>query len=146
MHVAACLSPDVVALHLTDLEGPDAEEHETRLRQEWARFVEQPAAAAGLPCPRLLIEPSPYRSVRAPLLREMETLQQCCPNRPVIVVLRELAGGRWWKVMLHTRRTQRLRTQVLRHGGHHVSVLVVPWQLEAPETQQVLAEEGPQAA
>ena len=28
MHVAACLSPDVMALHLTDLEGPDAEEHE----------------------------------------------------------------------------------------------------------------------
>jgi len=48
--------------------------------------------------------------------------------------------------VLHTRRTQRLRTQVLKHGGHYVSVLVVPWQLEAPETEQVLAEEEPQAA
>jgi len=146
IHVAARLSPDVVALHLTDLEGPDAKEHETRLRGEWARFVEQPAAAAGLPRPRLLIEPSPYRSVLAPLLREMEALRRRCPGRPVIVVLSELTGGRWWEAVLHTRRTQRLRTQVLKHGGHYVSVLVVPWQLEAPETDQVLAEEEPQAA
>jgi hypothetical protein len=35
---------------------------------------------------------------------------------------------------------------VLRHGGHYVSVLVVPWQLDAPAMDQVLAEEEPQAA
>ena len=146
VHVATRLSPDVVALHLTDLEGPDAVAHETRLRGEWARFVEQPATAAGLPAPGLLIEPSPYRSMLAPLLREMEAMRRRCPGRPVIVVLSELAGGRWWEAALHTRRTQRLRTQVLRHGGPDVSVLVVPWQLEAPETAQVLAEEEPAAA
>jgi amino acid transporter len=146
VQVAARLSPDVVALHLTDLEGPDAAEHETRLRQEWSRFVQQPAAAAGLPAPRLVIEPSPYRSVLAPLLREVEAMQRRCPGRPVIVVLSELAGGRWWEAALHTHRAQRLRTQVLRHGGPDVSVLVVPWQLEAPETERVLEEEEPQAA
>jgi len=146
IQVAARLSPDVVALHLTDLEGPDAVEHETRLRGEWARFVEQPAAKAGLPLPTLVIEPSPYRSVLAPLLREIEALRQRCPARPVIVVLSELAGGRWWEAALHTRRAQRLRTQILRYGGADVSVLVVPWQLEAPETRRVLAEEEPQAA
>jgi len=144
--VAARLSPDVVALHLTDLEGPDAVEHETRLRNEWARFVEQPAAKAGLPLPTLVIEPSPYRSVLAPLLREIEALRQRCPARPVIVVLSELAGGRWWEAAMHTRRAQRLRTQILRYGSADVSVLVVPWQLEAPETRRVLAEEEPQAA
>jgi amino acid transporter len=146
IHVATRLSPDVVALHLTDLEGPDAVEHETRLRAEWTHFVEQPAAAAGLPAPCLRIEPSPYRSVLAPLLREVKALRQRCPGRPVIVVLSELAGGRWWEAALHTRRTQRLRMQVLRHGGPEVSVLVVPWQLELPETERVLAEEEPQAA
>jgi hypothetical protein len=35
---------------------------------------------------------------------------------------------------------------LLRHGGPDVSVLVVPWQLEAPETKQTIAEEEPQAA
>ena len=146
IHIAARLSPDIVALHLTDLEGPDAEEHETRLRGEWARFVEQPAVAAGLPAPRLVVRASPYRSVLAPLLREAAALQARCRNRPVIVVLGELAGGRWWESMLHTRRTQRLRTQMLRHAGPDASVLVVPWQLEAPQTERVLAEEEPQAA
>lgn len=147
VQVAASLSPDVVALHLADLEGPDAAEHETRLRGEWSRFVQQPAAAAGLPAPRLVIEPSPYRSVLAPLLREVAEMRRRCPGRPVVVVLSELAGGRWWEAALHTRRAQRLRTEVLRHGGPDVSVLVVPWQLEAPaETEQVLKEEEPQAA
>ena len=146
VQVSARLSPDVVALHLTDLEGPDAVEHETRLRGEWSRFVQQPATAAGLPAPGLVIESSPYRSVLAPLLREVESMQRRCPGRPVVVVLSELAGGRWWEAVLHTRRAQRLRTQVLRHGGPDVSVLVVPWQLEAPETEQVLKEEEPQAA
>jgi len=146
VHVAARLSPDIVALHLTDLEGPDAEEHETRLRREWARFVERPAAGAGLPPPRLLIESSPYRSVLAPLLREAGHLRQRCPGRPVIVVLSELAGGRWWEAILHTGRAQRLRTQLLRNGGPDLSVLMVPWQLEAPEPERVVAEEEPQAA
>ncbi len=144
--VATRLSPDVAALHLTDLEGPDAQEHETHLRREWSRFVEQPAKAAGLPAPRLLIEPSPYRSVLAPLLREIEASRTRCPSRPVLVVLSELTGGRWWEAVLHTRRAQRLRTQVLRHGGADVSVLVVPWQLETPETSLVLADEEPAAA
>ena len=108
--------------------------------------MQQPATAAGLPAPGLVIESSPYRSVLAPLLREVEAMQRRCPGRPVVVVLSELAGGRWWEAALHTRRAQRLRTQVLRHGGPDVSVLVVPWQLEAPETERVLREEEPQAA
>ncbi|MGI4955334.1 MAG: APC family permease [Janthinobacterium lividum] len=148
VHLAARLSPDVVALHLTDLQGPDAVRQETRLRGEWARFVEQPARRAGLPAPGLLIEPSPYRSVLAPLLRTVDAVRARCPGRPVIVVISELTGGRWWEAFLHTRRSQRLRTQVLRHGGPDVSVMVVPWQLEAPGpamagTGQVLAEEEP---
>lgn len=145
VHMASRLSPDVVALHLTDLDGPDAEKHETRLRGEWARFVEQPAAAAGLPPPQLAIEPSPYRSVLAPLLREVAALRRRCPGRPVLVVLSELTGSRWWEAVLHTRRTQRLRTQVLRHGGPDVSVLIVPWQLEAPETAHAIAMEEAEA-
>lgn len=143
IQTAARLSPDVSALHLTDLEGPEAKDHETHLRQDWTRFVADPATAAGLAPPRLVIEPSPYRSVLAPLLREIEAVRRRHPARPVVVVLSELAGGRWWEAILHTRRTQRLRTQLLRHGGPHVSVLVVPWQLEVPETGKVLVDEEP---
>ena len=143
--IAARLSPDVVALHLTDLEGPDAARHELHLRGDWARFVEQPAVAAGLAAPRLVIAASPYRSVLAPLLRQVAALRQRCPGRPVVVVLSELAGEHWWARLLHTRRTQRLRRQVLRNGGPDVSVLVVPWQLATAAAEQVLAEEEPVA-
>ncbi len=143
VHLAARLSPDVVALHLTDLDGPDAEAARSHLRSQWARFVEQPAVAAGLPRPRLVVESSPYRSVLAPMLREIAAVQARCPGRPIIVMLSELVGGRWWEAVLHTRRAQRLRTQMLRYGGPEVSVLMVPWQLEAAETGRVLADEEP---
>ena len=146
IQTAIRLSPDVVALHLTDLDGPGAVAHEAHLREEWARFVQRPASTAGLSPPELQIEPSPYRSVLAPLLREVDVLRARCPGRPVIVVLSELAGARWWESFLHTRRTQRLRTKILRNGGPDVSVLVIPWQLQAPDTHQALAEEEPQAA
>jgi len=88
----------------------------------------------------------PYRGVLAPFLREVAASREHCPGRPVIVVLSELAGSRWWEAVLHTRRTQRLRTQILSDGGPDGSVLVVPWQLKAPETEPVFAEEEPQAA
>ena len=146
VQTAIRLSPDVVALHLTDLEGPGAKAHDTRLREEWARFVQRPAAAAGLSHPQLRIAPSPYRSLLAPLFREMDAVRTRCPGRPMVVVLSELAGARWWEAFLHTRRTQRLRTQILRNGGPDVSVLVIPWQLQAPAPGRALAEEEPQAA
>jgi hypothetical protein len=96
IHVATRLSPDVVALHLSDLEGPDVVEHEMRLRLEWTRFVEQPAAAAGLSAPCLRLEPSPYRSVLAPLLREVQALLPRATHhrRAERAGWRTLVGGR----------------------------------------------------
>jgi amino acid transporter len=143
VHAAARLSPDVVALHLEDLTGPDTEEDEARLRQAWRRQVEVPARRAGLPAPRLLVEPSPYRSLLAPILRAVTDLREEHAGRPVVVVLSEFVGGRWWEVLMHTHRPKRLRRQLLRYGGSGVAVLILPWQLEAPETRAVLAEEEP---
>ena len=140
------LSPDVIALHCTDLEGPDAEEHETRIRGEWRRCVEQPAIEAGLPAPRLVIAPSPYRSVLAPLLRLIEDLKQKHPGRAIAVVLPQLIEARWWERLLHTHRERHLSTALLRHGGPDLATVAVPWNLEAPEPEQVLAEEEPQPA
>lgn len=64
------LSPDITALHCIDLEGPDIEEHEALLRNEWIRLVKHPVHEWGLPRPTLLIERSLYRSVLGPLLRD----------------------------------------------------------------------------
>ncbi len=126
------LSPDVTALHCTDLEGPDGEQHETRIREHWQRCVGDPAREAGLAVPRLLVEVSPYRSVLGPLLRTVADLQRAQPGRAVAVVLPQLVVGRWWERLLHTGRERRLRRMLLRHGGPGVAVVGVPWQLSGP--------------
>jgi hypothetical protein len=138
------LSPDVTALHCTDLEGPEAEEDASRIREEWRRYVEQPAIDAGLPAPRLLVVASPYRSVLAPLLHTIEDLRRTCPGRPIAVVLPYLVEARWWEVLMHTHRERRVRRALQRHAGPDVATLIVPWNLEPQDVQQVLAEEEPQ--
>ncbi len=140
------LSPDVTALHCTDLEGPEAEEDASRIRADWRRYVEQPVIEAGLPVPRLLIVPSPYRSVLAPLLRTIEDLRRSHPGRPIAVVLPQLVEARWWEVLLHTHRERRLRRALQRSGGTDLATVAVPWNLETPQVSKLLAEEEPEPA
>lgn len=140
------LSPDVTALHCTDLEGPDTEKDANRIREEWCLYVEQPAAEAGLPTPRLIVVSSPYRSVLAPLLRTVEELRRAHPGRPIAVVLPYLVEARWWEMLLHTHRERRVRRALQRHCGPDVATLIVPWNLEPPDVEEVLAEEEPELA
>ena len=140
------LSPDVTALHCTDLEGPEAEQDANRIREEWRRYVEQPAVEAGLPVPRLLIVASPYRSVLAPLLHTIEDLRRTYPGRPISVVLPYLVEARWWEVLMHTHRERRVRRALQRYGGPDVATLIVPWNLEPRDVEEVLAEEQPELA
>jgi amino acid transporter len=145
IHYALRLSDDVTCLHVTAVEGPDSGDEETRLRAEWEQFVAAPARAAGLPPPRLECVQSPYRSMLAPLLRAVEQSERRCPGRPVSVVLPELVEGRWWGTLLHTHRERRLRAQVLRHGGRHVVVACVPWQVEVANREKAIRDEEPTA-
>ena len=137
------LSEDVTALHISELEGPDAEHHEGKLRSEWRKFAEEPAHRAGRRPAALRIVRSEYRSVLAPLLREIEQAGQQRPGLPVFVVLPEIVEGRWWQRLLHLHRERRLRARLLRYGGPDVAVIGVPWQLEAVRPETALAEEEP---
>ena len=118
------LSPDVMALHVTTLEGPEADHEEQRLRREWREFVQQPATDAGLQPPKLLLVPSQYRSVVAPLLRAIQIARARLPGRPVMIVLPELVEGRWWgDPTAHASRTAAPRTSAaLRRTGCHRGV------------------------
>ncbi len=135
------LSPDIVALHCTELSGPDAEEIVARIRTDWQRDVEAPAREAGIAAPRLVVEPSPYRSVLAPLLRQIAGLRADQPNRCIAVLIPLLIEARWWEVLLHTHHERRLRTALLRHGGADTAVIGVPWQLQPPDPGRGIAEE-----
>jgi hypothetical protein len=137
------LSPDVTALHLAALEGPDVAGAEEELRREWRAMVQRPAEEAGLRPPRLMIVNSEFRSVIAPLLRAIEEAEERTPGRPVTIVLPELVEGRWWGYLMHTNRERRLRSRILRHGGPNVAVASVPWQLQEGDPATVIAEEEP---
>jgi len=140
------LSPDVTALHIMALEGPDVAEQQGKLRQEWREFVEQPALRAGLNPPHLQFVASEFRSMTAPVLRAIQDAQRRAPGRPLTVIMPELVEGRWWGWLMHANRERRLRTRLLRHGGRDVVVSSVPWHLHPPDPAQAIAEEEPAEA
>src|SRR5258708_14305952 len=95
------LSSEVIAVHLTRLEGPDGEEDAKRLRRRWEHEVERPARAAGLKPPRLVQIPSPYRSIVAPLLKFVLQIRERSPNRAITVLIPALVEPHWWHHLIH---------------------------------------------
>ena len=142
---ALCVSPEVTALHVDALDGPDAEDQEQRLRNDWKRLVADPAVAAGLKPPELKLVESEFRSVVAPLLREIEDELKRGPDRPILVVLPELVEQRWWASIMHVHRERKLREQLLQFGGRRVAVISVPWQVDRASPEQGITEEEPAA-
>lgn len=140
---ASHLTPDITAVHVTALEGPDGEDAQARLRQEWSEMVEASARKAGVTPPRLLCVPSQYRSVVAPLLKAIAYVDEHMPGRRVIVVLPELVEGSWWGYLMHGHRERRVRSRLLRYGGVGIGIVSVPWQLRPATPREGIAEEEP---
>jgi amino acid transporter len=139
------VTPEVIAIHLTRLEGPDAEEHNGRLRRQWRNFVELPAQQAGIEPPKLIMSPSPYRSLVGHLLRAVQEIETQFPGRPLLVVIPELIKLHWWDYVLTTRRAELLREALVRHGGPDLAVVIVPWAREAPHPEKIIDAEEPAA-
>jgi amino acid transporter len=138
---ALSVSPDVIAVHLTNLGGPDAEEQAQPLRAQWAADVERPAREAGLRPPRLVMLPAPFRRIHVPLLELIERLQADHPVRTIAVLIPEIVKLRWWQHLLHMHRARRLRNALQRYGGSDLVVISAPWYLEEPEIQEALVPE-----
>jgi amino acid transporter len=132
MRYALRLSPDVIAVHLTRLEGPGAKEQASQLRRIWRDEVAPAVVAAGLPAPRLVQIPSPYRGMNAPLLAFVAQIRKRHPGRAIAVVIPKLAEAHWWDHVLHTGRARQLEAALLSDGGPDLAVVVVPWTLEPP--------------
>ncbi|MBV8935528.1 MAG: APC family permease [Alphaproteobacteria bacterium] len=142
---ALMLSPDVVAVHLTKLEGPDAEEHVGRLRRQWRNDVELPAQAAAMRPPEMIVSASPYRSFAGRLLKHISEIEERHPGRPVFVIIPEVVKEHWWDyLLLDSSRVRKLRRALLRHGGPNLAVVTVPWTREEPHPEEVIAKEEPQ--
>ena len=133
------LSPDVYAVHVTALEGPDSDGDDT-LRTKWAIDVERPAQAAGLKPPRLLTLRAEYRRMHEPLFVLLRQLEADFPDRTIAILLPELIKTTWWQYLLHTHRARRLRTRLLRSGGSRIVLINVPWYLDEPDLDTVISE------
>jgi hypothetical protein len=139
LNFALRMSPDVVAIHLIALEGPDIEEHEKQLRRDWACDVTAPALAAGLVPPRLVLLRAPYRRFHVPTLKFVRRLAAQLPDRTFAVIV--LVKTRWWQRLLHTRRAQRLRADLLQYGGSDLIVVSLPWYLREPRIEEGFLDE-----
>jgi amino acid transporter len=137
------LSQHIIAIHLTHLDdgGGDGE---ARLRRQWRRDVERPTRQAGLEPPRLVVSPSPYRSLVGHLLKHVTEVEAAHPDRPIVVVIAEKVRDRWWDYLLLGRsRASRLCNALLRHGGANLAVTIVPWVREPPHPEEVIEKEEP---
>ena len=127
LQFAMTLSPDVIAVHLLRLEGPEAEEDGRELRRRWDAEIVAPLTALGRTAPRLVLLPAPFREIHGPLLTFMERLDADTPGRSVAVLIPELVLKHWWERILHSGRGERLRAALLKHGGPRLNVIISPW-------------------
>ncbi len=127
LQVAMTLSPDVIAIHLSRLAGPEAPDDGAALKRRWGAEVEEPLRARGLKPPRLMLLPAPLREIHGPLLTLIARLDENTPGRAVMVLIPELVKRGPWERLLHTGRADHLRRMLIEHGGPRVNVIIVPW-------------------
>lgn len=105
---ARSLSPDCRALHI-EIDPADT----ARLRREWEEYV-------GEDIP-LVILPSLYRSLIAPVLVYLDEVRKERPNHVVTVVLPEFVSNKWWHSLLHNKSGILLRYYLMKRPGVVVS-------------------------
>jgi hypothetical protein len=124
LRFALKISTDVYALHVAD----DAETM-ANLEDTWEQRVQEPARAAGLPPPKLIVEYSPYRKLYAPLKQVVSDLQGAHPGRDIAVIVPELVATRWYHYLLHNQTAAIIKAYLLFSGFRRVVVVNVPWYL-----------------
>lgn len=127
LEIAMTLSPDVVAVHLLSVAGPEAEDDGRQLTERWQAEIVKPLEERGIRAPRLMMLPAPYRELHEPLLAYIAQLDRETPGRSVAVMIPEVIKGRWWEAVLHNNRAERLRKMLLKHGNSRVNVFITPW-------------------
>jgi amino acid transporter len=132
LRFAIKLSPDVVGVHLSNLEGDAADDESQQMRKEWAQRVEAVATAAGVPVPKLELVQTPYREFVRPMLEQIDRFKKLCPHRLIVVILPELIEKNWLESMLHLHRAMHLRMALRKRKDGRVVVVDLPWFVEFP--------------
>jgi amino acid transporter len=124
LRFALKISPDIYALHVADDEKTLVD-----LEDTWEQRVREPAAAAGLPAPKLMVVYSPYRKLYRPLKQVVTDLQRAHPGRDLAVIVPELVATRWYHYLLHNQTAAFIKGYLLFSGFRRVVVINVPWYL-----------------
>lgn len=127
LRFAMTLSPDVLAVHLLRLEGPDDEENIAAVRERFEREITAPLTAAGETPPRLVMIPAPYREIHGPILKLVDKIDADTPGRSVAIIIPELVPQSWRQRLLHSGRARRLRSALMEHAGPRLMVVSSPW-------------------
>lgn len=125
MRFALKISPNVLALHVDCGEGAEV------LKDEWKRFVEEPARQAGLPVPELVVLPSPYRLILTPVVDYVLEMERNYPNQQVAVLIPEMVEKHFYHYFLHNKRATVLKNLLLLRGNQRIVIINVPWYLNA---------------
>lgn len=124
LRFAMRLSPDVLVVHLHSLEDGEDQDTAQSLRQRWQVNVAEPARAAGLTPPKLLWLDAKHRNFITPWLQLIQSLQTQSPERPLMILIPELAKRHGWQYLLHIHHGWRLRRALRRQSGTHLTVAV----------------------
>jgi len=116
------ISPDVHALHVAADEA-----HAVDVREQWANHVVYPTQEAGVPTPRLVVIPDPYRRLYGPLLEYVNGLLRENPGRTVAVIVPEIIELRWYNFFLHNQTATFVKGYLYFSGLERVVVINVPW-------------------
>ena len=119
------ISTNIRAVHIDTGEGSEI------FRDEWCRFVEQPAMEAGLAAPELVVLPSPYRLILAPIVDYVLEAERTNPGQQIAVLIPELVERHWYHHLFHNKRASVLKALLLLRGNQRIVVINVPWYLDA---------------
>jgi len=125
LRYAWTLSKEIHVLHVHDGSETD------QLCSLWGEAVEQPALAAGLPQPQLVVLDSPYRFVVKPIVEYAVQQQSARPDRNIIVLLPELVESHWYHYFLHNNRPEAIRALLLFNGNQRIAVASIPYHVLA---------------
>jgi hypothetical protein len=120
------MSTDVYALQVR---GND--ETVDHLREQWCHLVETPALELGLLPPKLTVVQSPYRQLFRPILDFVAQIEREHPDRYIAVLIPEMVERHWRHYFLHNQNAAVLKTLLLVKGNQRISVVNVPWYLNA---------------
>lgn len=126
LRFAYTMSREVRAVHISRGDEP-----EDTFARNWSQFADEPARAAGLPPPKLVMIDSPYRFLLTPILNYVLQVEMENPGRQIAVVLPEMVERHWYHYFLHNQRAEILKTWLLIKGNQRIVLVNVPWHLKA---------------